>query len=117
MNNIEIILLTLLVVTLFAVFIIGSYKELNKMSKEGYIPKKESGPRAQLTQMIGKLFDEIPKDEKKMFYKAISRTISDMESDGVYFSDEVKDELKRQREEAYCSYSGLPSVKVYEDKN
>lgn len=46
--------------------------------------------------------------------KAMIRTISDMESDGVYFSDDVKEQLKKQRQELLCEYSGLPSVKAYE---
>ncbi len=37
-----------------------------------------------------------------------------MESDGVYFSEDVKQELEKKREEMMCEYSGLPSVKSYE---
>ena len=37
-----------------------------------------------------------------------------MESDGIYFSEEAKEELRKQREESYCEYSGLPSPKSYE---
>jgi hypothetical protein len=37
-----------------------------------------------------------------------------MESDGMYFSEEIKDELEKQREELYCEYSGLPSPKAYD---
>jgi hypothetical protein len=46
---------------------------------------------------------------------AFTRTISDMESDGVYFPENIKEELKKQREELLCEYSGLPSVKAYEN--
>ena len=53
---------------------------------------------------------------KKKVLKRIDRTISDMESDGMYFSPFVKEELKKQREELYCNYSDLPSVKSYEKK-
>jgi hypothetical protein len=114
----EIILLSSIVVTLFVVFGIATYREVSKISKEGYLPTntKETGGRASLVNFMGNLFDEgsIKKEEKKIIFKALNRTISDMESDGVYFSDEVKDELKRQREELNCEYSGLPSVKFYE---
>jgi hypothetical protein len=40
-----------------------------------------------------------------------------MENDGVYFSEAIKDELKKQREELNCEYSGLPSVKSYDVNN
>jgi hypothetical protein len=40
--------------------------------------------------------------------------LSDMESDGVYFSDEIKQELIKKKEELHCAYSDLPSVKSYE---
>jgi hypothetical protein len=40
--------------------------------------------------------------------------LADMESNGIYFSDEIKKELEKVREEMYCEYSGLLSVKAYE---
>ena len=43
------------------------------------------------------------------------RNIADMDSGGVYFDDNIKEELVKQREELHCEYSGLPSVKAYED--
>ena len=43
------------------------------------------------------------------------KTISDMESDGVYFPEEIKDKLQEYREEMHCEYSGLPSPKAYEN--
>lgn len=43
------------------------------------------------------------------------RNIADMDSGGVYFDDNTKEELVKQREELHCEYSGLPSVKAYED--
>jgi hypothetical protein len=44
-----------------------------------------------------------------------SIVLPDMESDGVYFSDDVIEEFEKQREELHCEYSGLPSPKAYED--
>ena len=41
--------------------------------------------------------------------------LTDMESNGMYFSEDVKAELEKQREELYCEYSGLLSVKAYEN--
>jgi hypothetical protein len=69
-----------------------------------------------------KLINSLPADKsvsrknKKKMVKVISRTMSDMESDGIYFPEEVKEELRRQRNEM-CEYSGLPSVKSYELTN
>jgi len=65
---------------------------------------------------MAKLFedDTIPKKEKKKMYKAMAQTIADMESDGVRFPDEIKEEMIKQREELHCEYSGLPSPKYYE---
>jgi hypothetical protein len=41
------------------------------------------------------------------------RPLSDMESNGVYFE---MDELLLLGDESFCQYSGLPSVKAYEEK-
>lgn len=116
MENLDIFILTSVVATLFIVFIITMWRELNAVSKRPPDYSKETGPRADMVNFIGNIFDDkaIPKKEKKMIVKAMNRTISDMESDGMYFSEDVKEELKRQREELNCEYSGLPSVKAYE---
>lgn len=118
MENLDIIILTSVVATLFVVFFVATYKELSKAEKEGYIPR---GPNAKvygreaLFVLMARLFDDerVPKKDKKTIHKAIARTISDMESDGVYFSEEAKEELKKQADEYFCSYSGLPSVTTY----
>lgn len=41
-----------------------------------------------------------------------NRPLADMESNGVYFD---KDELLLVGDESPCQYSGLPSVKTYEE--
>lgn len=41
------------------------------------------------------------------------RPLSDMESDGVYFPENIKKELTDLREKEHCHYSGLPSVEWY----
>lgn len=118
MENIDIYILSSIVATLFAVFIITMWRELNVVSKNPPNYSQERGPRADMIKFVGNIFEDknIPKKEKKMIVKAIARTISDMESDGLYFPDEVREELKRQRDELNCEYSGLPSVKFYEEK-
>jgi hypothetical protein len=109
----EIVILTSIVVTLFIVFGITVYRELDKE----YDPRtKETGPRANMVNFIGRLFDDKQTTkEQQTLLNAMTRTISDMEGDGVYFPDSVKNELEKKREELYCEYSNLPSVKSYEN--
>ena len=117
MENLDIIILTSIVSTLFIVFGILMYKEFSNMEKNGYQydPNAKKYGRDALFDMMARLFeDEAPKEERKVIYKAVKRTISDMESDGIYFSEEIKDKLQEYREEMNCEYSGLPSVRAYE---
>lgn len=120
MENLDIIILTTIISTLFLVFGILMYKEFTSMEKNGYQydPNAKKYGRDALFVMMQRLFDEstIPKKEKQMIYKSVKRTISDMESDGMYFPEEVKEKLKEYREELLCEYSGLPSPKAYENK-
>ena len=120
MENLDIIILTSIVSTLFIVFGILMYNEFSNMEKNGYRydPNSKKYGRDALFDMMARLFeDEAPNAEKKIIYKAVKRTISDMESDGVYFTEEIKDKLEEYREETYCEYSGLPSPKAYESVN
>lgn len=122
MENLDLIILSSIVVTLFIVFGIAVYREFNEMSKKPYVYTKETGGRASLVNFVGRLFDnetaskKMTTKQKDIVYKAINRTISDMENEGVYFPQDVKEELKRQRDELHCEYSGLPSVMAYADK-
>lgn len=117
MENLDIIIFTSLVVVAFIVFIITSIKEFSKMDKEDYIysPTKKKFGRDAVYDLLENLFDETQKSNKDkiQLLKRIDRTISDMESDGMYFSEEVKEKLEKEREELFCEYSGLPSVKAY----
>ncbi len=118
MENLDIIILSSIVSTLFVVFLGLTFKEMSKPQKE-LSASTESGPRANMIKFIGKLFDTPVKsdeeaNQKIMMYKTVQRTIADMESDGVYFPDEIKKELQKKREELKCEYSGLPSVESYD---
>ncbi len=125
MENLEIIVLTSIICTLFAIFIIGPLfyahtLEKNRLNPQENAPGDQPPRRRKLSGFsFLKLSRSITEDEslsrknKKDLVKVIQRTISDMESDGIYFSSEIKEELKKQREEI-CEYSGLPSVKSYE---
>lgn len=60
----------------------------------------------------------IPKQKESKNYvvgKVMKKNIADMESNGVYFDDDVKEILKSKRDELYCEYSGLPSVMAYQN--
>jgi hypothetical protein len=116
MENLDIIVLTTILCTLFVVFGVLMYKELSSVDENTYKTSKDGGPRVYLMKMMGRLFDdEIPVKERKIIYKAVKRTMADMESDGIYFSEDVKEKLRQYREEMNCEYSGLPSVKSYEN--
>lgn len=119
MENLDIFILSSIVTTLFVVFIVYSIKELMSRPVTSSKPSDESGPRANMIKFVGSLFDSpfLTKEqiEKKMdVYNTVYRTISDMESDGVYFPDDIKKELIKKREELKCEYSNLPSVSSYE---
>ena len=117
MENLDIIILTSILSSLFVVFGILMYKELASVDENTYKTAKEGGPRVYLMKMMARLFDdEIPTSERKVIYKAVKRTMSDMESDGIYFPEEVRERLREYREQLNCEYSGLPSVKSYENE-
>lgn len=120
MENLEIIILSTIVTTLFVVFFIVMWKELNEVSRNPPVYSEESGPRADMMKFIGRMFDspsltKEQADKKIEVYNTVYRTIADMESDGVYFPDDVKKELIKKREELWCEYSNLPSVQSYEN--
>ena len=118
MENLDIIILTSIISTLFIVFGIAMFREfknVNEQSEDLY----DRSPRANMIRFIGSMFDDgitkkMTKKEKVAVYNAVKRTISDMESDGVYFPEKIKEELEEKRKEMMCEYSGLPSVKSYE---
>lgn len=118
MENIDIIILTSILATLFVVFGIVVYKEFKSLPEQSQSVGIEHGPRANMMRFIGSLFDEgntktMNPMTKVTMYGAIKRTISDMESDGVYFPKEIKEKLEIKRKEMVCEYSGLSSVLSY----
>jgi hypothetical protein len=114
----EIIFLTTVVVTLFIVFGIAMYREFKLMDETEYRYTKETGPRAGLVNFVGNMVTNksLSKKERKIVYNAMKRNIADMESNGVYFDESIKEIMKKQRDELHCEYSGLPSVKAYENQ-
>jgi hypothetical protein len=117
MENLDIIILTSIVCTLFIVFGIVTFIELRKVGKDPTygVSDTEISMRANMMKAVGSLFDNdnISVKDKKIIYGTIKQAICDMETDGVYFPETIKEELRKQRDELYCEYSGLPSVKSY----
>jgi len=118
MENLDVIILSAIAATGFIIFIVGCFREFAKMEKEEYKPSttnKKFG-RDAIYDLLEGLFDDklTTKKQKVELLKRIDRTISDMESNGIYFSDEVKEKLEKEREELFCEYSGLPSPKAYD---
>ena len=74
-------------------------KEFTKMETEVYtdLKSKPSYGRDALYDLLQKLFDDetIPKTDKKKVLKTIGRTMADMESDGLYFPEEIKEKLAK----------------------
>jgi hypothetical protein len=99
MENLDIILLTVVVAVAFLVFIVTTLKEFTKMETEVYtdLKSKPSYGRDALYDLLQKLFDDesIPKTDKKTALKTIGRTMADMESDGLYFPEEIKEKLAK----------------------
>lgn len=121
MENLDVLILSAFAATGFVIFIVGCFREFAKMEKEEYrssISSKKFG-RDAVYDLLEGLFDDksITKKEKAKLIKTIDRTIADMEFDGMYFSDDIKKKLEKEREELFCEYSGLPSVKAYNISN
>lgn len=117
MENLDVIILSAVAAIGFVVFIVGCFREFSKMENEEYRPSignKKFG-RDAIYDMVERMLDETKKSNKDkiQLLKRIDRTIADMESDGMYFSEEIKEKLEKEREELFCEYSGLPSPKAY----
>lgn len=116
MEQLDIIVLTSVMATAFIIFIVATCREFIYMSKNSFNDQYGKGREFKLLTFTKKLAENnhTRKKQKKVIYNAIFDTIADMESDGVYFPEEVKKELVKQRDELTCHYSGLPSTISYE---
>ena len=99
--DLDIILLSSIIATLFIVFMIAVYREFSVMEDTEYTFQKETGPRAGLVNFVGNLAanKSLTTEENKVIYQAMHRNIADMESDGVYFDDTLKVIVAEQMEE------------------
>ena len=82
MENLDIILLTTVVVILFLVFILATFKEIAEEQKNPGRKEKERGPRADMMEFVGRLFsdDSIEPKEKKELLNIIKKSIDNIES-------------------------------------
>lgn len=118
MENIDVIIFSCFVGLAFIVFIVTSVKEFSKMSKKEYVynPEEKKFGRNAIYNLLEKVVSD-PKTnmkEKIALVESVDRVLADMHTDGVYFTEEVKEKLEYERDKMYCKYSGLPSPKAYE---
>jgi hypothetical protein len=100
MENLDVIILTLVVVVSFVVFIVTSVQEFGRMEEEPWEYEKATGPsRAALFNVLSSLFedDKIPSKKREKLKGAIKRSISDMETDGVYFKKTKKKKGEKKK--------------------
>ena len=89
MENLDIILLTTIVVILFLVFILATLKEIMEDAKNPYKGGKERGPRADMMEFVGRIFSDehIEPNEKKELLNTLKKRIDDIEVDANKNSD------------------------------
>jgi hypothetical protein len=75
--------LTIVVVILFIVFILATFKEIMEDTKKPFAGGKEKGPRADMMEFVGRIFsdNQIEPREKKELLNIIKKKIDDMEVD------------------------------------
>ncbi len=114
MENLDIIILTSMLSILFIVFGVFSYREISKIDFNSF--KNNEGTKVSFIKIMSEMFGKksIPNEEKEIIYKAIQRTISDMESEGLYFPEEVKEKLRQYRGELTHDDSEIIYGKSYE---
>lgn len=81
MENLDLIILTTIVVILFMVFILATFKEMQEDLKKPFQGGKERGPRADMIDFIGRIFSDkdIEPSEKKELLNIIKKKIDDIE--------------------------------------
>ncbi len=81
MENLDLIILTTIVVILFLVFILATFKEIAEDAKNPYSGGKERGPRADMIDFVGNLFTDrrIEPADKKELLDLLKKRIDDIE--------------------------------------
>ncbi len=90
MENLDLYILTTIVVILFMVFILATFKEIMEETKKPFAGGKEKGPRADMMEFVGRLFSDerIEPSEKKQLLNIIKKKIDDIEVDDNKKSDQ-----------------------------
>lgn len=80
-ENLDIIILTTIIAILLLVFILATIKEFSESAKTPFKGGKEKGIRADLIELVGKLFtdENIEPDEKKELIKKIKEKFGSAE--------------------------------------
>lgn len=83
MENLDLIILTTIVVILFMVFILATFKEFMEDAKKPFKGGKERGPRADMIEFVGSIFsdDRIEPRDKKELLNIIKKKIDALEVD------------------------------------
>lgn len=103
MENLDIIILTSVVIISFVIFIISSMKEINRMEEEPYEFEKATGfSRPALFNVLRALFeeDDMEEEDKERFRNTLKRSISDMHTDGVHFDRSKLLQKKKSAEDS-----------------
>lgn len=85
MENLDLIILTTIVVILFMVFILATFKEMQEDAKKPFAGGKERGPRADMMEFIGSIFSEknIEPGEKKELLQIIKKKLENIENNDI----------------------------------
>ena len=83
MENLDLIILTTIVVILFMVFILATFKEILEVAKKPFKGGEEGGPRAEMIKFIGKIFSDERMEpiEKKELLAIIKKSIDEINVD------------------------------------
>ncbi len=123
MENLDIVILTAVTSVLLIAFFWMTYREFSNVNKNGYAhnPGSDGYGREAVFFALKSIYENKPKpkmkkssDGKEDPYAVIFENIADMESQGVYFPEDIKRDLEKMRDELYCEYSDLPSPASYE---
>lgn len=106
MENTEILVLTGIICTLFALFIIGPLFYAHQLNQNqpnadgsfSSVSKKKAPDYSKMYNAINS-DPTLTKKEKSAVTKIMNRTMSDMESDGVYFPEGPKSETSSDSNE------------------
>lgn len=83
MENLDLIILTTIVVILFMVFILATFKEILEDAKKPFKGGEEGGPRAEMIKFVGKIFSDerMEPSEKKELLTIIKKSIDEIKVD------------------------------------